>query len=106
MWHADRSRIILGKGPYVIGARCFSSRASGWLPNLPEVQPAAVPGDNALSDVLIARTDRPTGRMLGTLLCGLLMQSVLREDLPSKADVEEIFRRAIAGTATNSVPAP
>lgn len=65
----------------------------------PHLQQAAVEWDNALSDVLIALTDRPTGRMLGTLLCGLLMQNVLRTDLPSKADVEETFRRAIAGTA-------
>ena len=65
----------------------------------PHLQQAAVAWDSALSDVLIALTDRPTGRMLGTLLCGLLMQNVLRPDLPSKADVEETFRRAIAGTA-------
>jgi DNA-binding transcriptional regulator YbjK len=62
----------------------------------PHLQPAAVAWDDALNDVLIALTDRPTGRMLGTLLCGLLMQAVLRTDPPSKADVEEMFRSAIA----------
>lgn len=62
----------------------------------PRLQAAVVQWDDALSEVLIKLTDPPTGRMLGTLLCGLLMQVVLRADVPSKADVTEIFRRAIA----------
>lgn len=70
----------------------------------PHLQQAAVEWDNALADVLIALTDPLTGRMLGTLLCGLLMQTVLREDLPTKADIEAIFRRAIVGTGMPSMP--
>lgn len=70
----------------------------------PHLQQAAVEWDNALADVLIALTDPLTGRMLGTLLCGLLMQTVLREDLPTKADIEATFRRAIVGTGSPSMP--
>lgn len=68
----------------------------------PHLRQAAVEWDNALADVLIALTDPLTGRMLGTLLCGLLMQTVLREDLPTKADIEATFRRAIVGTGSPS----
>ncbi|MGH3097340.1 MAG: TetR/AcrR family transcriptional regulator [Streptosporangiales bacterium] len=68
----------------------------------PHLRSAVVRWDDALSGVLIKLTDTPTGRMLGTLLCGLLMQVVLHDDVPTKADVTEIFRRAIAGSSVDS----
>lgn len=70
----------------------------------PRLQPAVVSWDDALSEVLIKLTDPPTGRMLGTLLCGLLMQVVLRPDPPTKAEIEEIFAAAVAGTGYRALP--
>ncbi|WP_423202135.1 TetR/AcrR family transcriptional regulator [Herbihabitans rhizosphaerae] len=57
---------------------------------------AAVAWDDALADVLCARTDELTGRMLGVLLCGLLMQAVLREDPLARNDIEAQLRRALS----------
>ena len=62
----------------------------------PQLRKAAVAWDDALADVLCARTDRLTGRMLSVLLCGLLMQAVLRDDLLDRADIEAQLRRALA----------
>lgn len=62
----------------------------------PHLRKAAVDWDDALADVLRARTDPLTGQMLGVLLCGLLMQSVLRDDQLDRADIEAQLRRALA----------
>lgn len=62
----------------------------------PNLRRAAVAWDDALADVLCARTDVITGRMLGVLLCGLLMQAVLREDPLARTDIEAQLRRALA----------
>jgi TetR/AcrR family transcriptional regulator, regulator of biofilm formation and stress response len=51
--------------------------------------------DDALAEVLCARTDPLTGQMLGVLLCGLIMQAVLRDDLLERADLEARLRRAL-----------
>lgn len=62
----------------------------------PRLRAAAVAWDTALADVLRARTDPLTGQMLGVLLCGLLMQAVLRDELLDKTDIEAQLRRALA----------
>lgn len=61
----------------------------------PQLRKAAAAWDDALADVLRARTDPITGQMLGVLLCGLLMQAVLRDDLLDKRDIEAQLRRAL-----------
>lgn len=63
----------------------------------PHLRKAAVDWDAALADVLAAHTDPLTGRMLGVLLCGLLMQAVLSDEPPARADVEALIARAVAG---------
>jgi DNA-binding transcriptional regulator YbjK len=63
----------------------------------PHLRRAAVAWDDALAAVLCTRTDELTGRMLGVLLCGLLMQSVLRDDPLARKDIEAQLRRALAG---------
>ncbi|MCT2585397.1 TetR/AcrR family transcriptional regulator [Actinophytocola gossypii] len=63
----------------------------------PQLRRAAVAWDDALADVLRARTDPLTGRMLGVLLCGLLMQAVLRDDPVPCAEIEAQVRRALEG---------
>jgi len=62
----------------------------------PDLRAAAVAWDDALADVLCARTDEVTGRMLGVLLCGLLMQAVLRDDPLARTDIVAQLRRALA----------
>lgn len=61
----------------------------------PGLRKAAVEWDDALAEILQSRTDAVTGQMLGMLLCGLLMQAVLRDHLLDKADIEAQFRRAL-----------
>lgn len=61
----------------------------------PGLRAAAVAWDDALADVLCARTDPLTGHMLGVLLCGLIMQAVLRDDLLARSDLEAQLRRAL-----------
>lgn len=63
----------------------------------PHLRGAAVAWDDALADVLCTRTDELTGRMLGVLLCGLLMQAVLRDDPLARKDIVAQLRRALAG---------
>ncbi|MGH8794175.1 MAG: TetR/AcrR family transcriptional regulator [Stackebrandtia sp.] len=65
----------------------------------PDLRKAAVDWDDALAEVLQERTDPLTGQMLGMLLCGLVMQAVLRDDAMSKSDVESLLRRALEGGA-------
>lgn len=66
----------------------------------PRLRRAAVDWDDALAEVLAARTDPRTARMLAVLLCGLLMQGVLRDTQPARADIEAMLTRALAGDAT------
>jgi DNA-binding transcriptional regulator YbjK len=61
----------------------------------PQLRAAAVAWDDALAEVLCARTDALTGQMLGVLLCGLIMQAVLRDDPLARADLEAQLRRAL-----------
>lgn len=61
----------------------------------PHLRAAAVAWDDALAEVLCGRTDELTAKMLGVLLCGLIMQAVLRDDLLARADLEAQLRRAL-----------
>ncbi|MGW0735591.1 TetR/AcrR family transcriptional regulator [Streptomyces sp. NPDC002851] len=61
----------------------------------PALRKAAVDWDDAVAQVLEKRTDALTGRMLGGLLCGLLIQAVLRNELLNRSDVEAVLARAI-----------
>ena len=61
----------------------------------PDLRRTAVEWDDALAGVLAGRTDPLTGRMLGALLCALLMQAVLRDEVFSRADVEAVLTRAL-----------
>ncbi|NDL57406.1 TetR/AcrR family transcriptional regulator [Phytoactinopolyspora mesophila] len=67
----------------------------------PHLRKAAVAWDNALAEVLQSRTDALTGRMVAVLLCGLLMQAVLSDDVPAPADIEVLIRRALDGPAAS-----
>lgn len=62
----------------------------------PNLRRAAAEWDNALAEVFIARTDPVTGQLIATLTCGLLMQAVLSEQAPPRADLDALFRRALA----------
>lgn len=61
----------------------------------PHLRRAAVAWDNALADVFSTRTDPLTGRMIATLTCGLMMQTVLGETPPRREDIEALYRRAL-----------
>ncbi|MCW4351708.1 TetR family transcriptional regulator [Hoyosella sp. YIM 151337] len=66
----------------------------------PQLREAAVDWDRALAEVLGKRTDSVTAHMLGVLLCGLQMQSVLSDEPPSSEHVEDLLRRALEGPPT------
>lgn len=63
----------------------------------PHLRQAAVDWDNALAEVLGELTDPLTGRMVGVLLCGLLMQAVLTSEPPARAGLEALISRALHG---------
>jgi len=54
--------------------------------------------DDALVELFTSYTDPVTGRLLSALFCGLLLQGVVRESVPSRDEIETIFRRAVATT--------
>ncbi|MBA0124278.1 TetR family transcriptional regulator [Haloechinothrix sp. YIM 98757] len=64
----------------------------------PSLRSAAAEWDDAFAAPFIARTDSLTGRMLGTLTCGLQMQVVLREEEPDRDKLEAFVRRALVGS--------
>lgn len=59
---------------------------------------AAADWDRALEELYVARTDPLTGRLIATLTCGLLMQSVLSDDTPTRCGIRALFVRALAGS--------
>ncbi|MDT8912888.1 TetR family transcriptional regulator [Amycolatopsis sp. PS_44_ISF1] len=63
----------------------------------PRLRPASAAWDDALIELFRSRTDAVTGRLLAGLFCGLLMQAALAEPQPEHAEIEALFRRAIAG---------
>lgn len=52
--------------------------------------------DTALADLFASYTDSATGRALSVLFCGLLLQGIVRESVPSRDEIETIFRRVLA----------
>lgn len=65
----------------------------------PPLRKAALDWDRGLMEVLSKRTDVITGKMLSVTLCGLLLQLVLSDDLPSHGEIRELFKRALAVSA-------
>lgn len=61
----------------------------------PNLRSAAATWDDAFAAPFVARTDALTGRMLGTLTCGLQMEVVLREEKPDRDELETLVRRAL-----------
>lgn len=64
----------------------------------PRLRKSAVDWDAALAEVICTRTDPLTGRMIAALLCGLLMQAVMNDEQPSRAEIEALLERALAGS--------
>lgn len=58
---------------------------------------ASAAWDAALTELFASRTDPVTGRLLAATFCGLVMQVLLADPPPERAEVEELFRRAVAG---------
>ncbi|GGI98334.1 TetR family transcriptional regulator [Saccharopolyspora subtropica] len=52
--------------------------------------------DTALAELFAAYTDPATGRALSVVFCGLLLQGIVRESVPSRDEIETIFRRVLA----------
>ncbi|GAA2357934.1 TetR family transcriptional regulator [Saccharopolyspora halophila] len=65
--------------------------------NRPGLRRAAAEWDEALTELFIARTEPLTGRMIATLICGLLMQAVLDDEAPSRDELVPLCRRALDG---------
>jgi DNA-binding transcriptional regulator YbjK len=63
----------------------------------PRLRAASAAWDKALTQLFGSRTDALTGRVLAALFCGLVMQAVLAEPTPVRAEIDAIFRRAIEG---------
>ncbi|MER7011826.1 TetR family transcriptional regulator [Saccharopolyspora sp. NPDC000359] len=55
--------------------------------------------DSAMAELFSAHTDAATGRALTAVICGLLMQGIVRESVPSRDEIEMIFRRVLSGPA-------
>jgi len=66
----------------------------------PHLRKAAADWDQALADVFTERTDPTTGRMIATLTCGMLMQTVLTDEVPTHSEIHAVFARAL-GTGTS-----
>lgn len=65
----------------------------------PALQHASTEWDAALMDLFTAHTDEVAGRMLSAVFCGLLLQGIVREQLPDRAEIVQIFRRALQGSS-------
>lgn len=55
--------------------------------------------DAELVELFTCYTDSVTGRALSALFCGLLLQGVVRESVPSRDEIETTFRRVLAPAA-------
>lgn len=63
----------------------------------PALRPASVAWDAALADVLTRRAGPEHGPLLAVALCGALMQGLLAESPPSRAQVVKTFLPALEG---------
>lgn len=61
----------------------------------PKLRKAAVDWDDAIAELLKRRCDPQTAKMAAVLLCGLVMQSVLRDDELRRDEVENVLARAL-----------
>lgn len=61
----------------------------------PKLRKAAVDWDDAIAEVLKRRCDPATAKMAAVLLCGLVLQSVLRDDELRREEVEAVLQRAL-----------
>ncbi|MCI2421782.1 TetR family transcriptional regulator [Saccharopolyspora sp. K220] len=51
--------------------------------------------DAALAEWFASYTDPATGRVLSAVFCGLLLQGIVRESVPSRDEIEMIFQRVL-----------
>ncbi len=65
----------------------------------PLLRRASMGWDDALVELFTSRTDRVTGRLLAAAFCGLMMQALLADPPPARADVDAMFRRVLPGRA-------
>ena len=63
----------------------------------PALRHVSTEWDSELTELFTSYTDATTGRLLSSVLCGLLLQGVVRESVPSRDEIEMIFRRALCG---------
>ncbi len=61
--------------------------------------------DSALAELFADYTDPTTGRALSVAFCGLLLQGIVRETLPERADILTTFQRILRPGATGTAPA-
>ncbi|WP_243793951.1 TetR/AcrR family transcriptional regulator [Saccharopolyspora gloriosae] len=54
--------------------------------------------DAALVELFTFYTDPVTGRALSAVFCGLLLQGIVRESVPSRDEIETTFRRVLLPT--------
>lgn len=64
----------------------------------PTLRAVSTEWDDELVDLFTSCTDPVTGRMLSALFCGLLLQGVVRNSVPSRDEIEMIFRSALEGS--------
>lgn len=64
----------------------------------PALRQVSMEWDAALVDLFTSYTDSVTGRVLSALFCGLLLQGIVRNSVPSRDEIEMIFRRALPGS--------
>ncbi len=55
--------------------------------------------DTALAQLFASYTDPAIGRALSVLFCGLLLQGIVRESVPSRDEIETIFGRVLGSHA-------
>ncbi|MBC3189803.1 TetR family transcriptional regulator [Pseudonocardia sp. C8] len=61
------------------------------------LRPAAAMWDEALVEIFGSRTDPLTGRLFAALFCGFVLQASLADPKPTRAQIEELARRALSG---------
>jgi DNA-binding transcriptional regulator YbjK len=54
--------------------------------------------DDAMVELFASRTDQVTGRLLAATFCGLVMQALVADRPPDRAEVEALFLRAVTAS--------